>query len=68
MTKPFELKDLGDKLLAKLKSQGVPLAECVLDWSIESCALHANGIVKGIGGVLVATKPAILAEVAKAVQ
>ncbi len=67
MEKPFELKALGDKLLGKLKAQAVPLTEAVLDWTSESCALHSNAIVKVVGGVVVGSKPAILAEVAKAV-
>lgn len=68
MQKPFELKALGDKLLSKLKAQAVPATEAVLDWTSESCLLVESPIVKIIGGVIVGSKPAILAEVAKAVQ
>lgn len=68
MEKPFELKALGNKLLASLKSQAVPSTEAVLDWVSESCVLTENAIVKGIGAVLVAVKPTVLIEVAKAVK
>ncbi len=68
MEKPFDLKDLGNKLLGKLKGQAVPAADAILDWASESCALSSGAIVKGIGAVIVATKPAILAEVEKAVK
>lgn len=68
MEKPFELKALTDKLLARVKAQGVGIAEDVVDWTIESCAKHENAIVKGVGGVLVATKAAILVEVGKVVN
>jgi len=68
MEKPFDLKDLGSKLLSKLKAQAVPMAEAVLDWTSESCALSSGAIVKGIGAVIVVSKPAILAEVEKAVK
>lgn len=68
MEKPFELNSLKDKLLARVKAQAAGIAEDVLDWTIESAALHPNAIVKGVGGVLVATKAAIIAEVQKAVK
>ena len=68
MIKPFELKALTDKLLARAKAQAAGIAEDVLDWTIESAALHPNAIVKGVGGVLIATKAAIIAEVEKAVK
>lgn len=66
MTKPFELKALTDKLLASLKSVAHPAGEAILDWTSESCALHSNAIVKGIGAVVVATKPVIMQELDKA--
>lgn len=68
MEKPFELKALGNKLLASLKSIAVPATGAVLDWTIESCALVDNGIVKGVGAVVLAVKPAVLTEVTKAVS
>lgn len=68
MTKPFEFAVLKQKLVGQLKQLAKPAAEAVIDWTAESCALHANGIVKGIGGVLVAVKPTVLAEIEKAVQ
>lgn len=68
MEKPFELKALTNKLLARVKSQAVGIAEDVVDWAIESAIAHPNAIVKGVGGVLTATKAAILVEVGKAVN
>lgn len=68
MEKAFDVKDLGERLLVVAKKQAVPATGAVLDWVSESCALSNNGIVKGIGSVLVAVKQNILDEVAKAVQ
>lgn len=68
MEKAFDVKDLGNKLLAESKKVAVPATSAVMDWLSESCALSASPIVKGIGGVLVAVKPTVLAEVAKAVD
>lgn len=68
MTKPFELKALGEKLLASLKSQAVPATGAVIDWVGESCALVDNAIVKGVGAVVVAVKPQVLAEIEKAIK
>lgn len=67
MTKPFDLNDLKDKLLASLKAQAMPASKAVLDWTAESCVLSSNAIVKGVGAVLVAVEPTILNEIAKAV-
>lgn len=67
MDKAFSLSDLGKRLLAKAKLIAVPATEAVLDWTAESCSMVESPIVKGIGGVLVAVKPTVLAEVAKAV-
>lgn len=67
MEKPFELKALGAALLGELKKVAVPATGAVVDWAAQSCALTDNAIVKGIGGVLVGVKPAILAEVEKAI-
>lgn len=67
LSKPFELAPLGKALLAGLKSQAVPATQSVLDWAGSSCALVDNAIVKGVGAVLVAVAPTIVAEVAKAV-
>lgn len=68
MEKPFDLKDLGAKEVAALKAVAVPATGVLLDWVAESCALMQSPIVKGIGGVLVAIKPTVLEEVAKAVK
>lgn len=68
MDKAFSLKDLGNRLLSKAKAVAVPATEAVLDWTAESCSMVDSAIVKGIGGVLVAVKPTVLAEVAKAVS
>lgn len=68
MEKAFDLNDLGKRLLVSLKAQAKPAAEAVLDWTAESCALSPNNLVKGVGGVLVAVKPAVLAEIEKAVK
>lgn len=68
MEKPFELKVLGDKLLAEAKKVAVPATGAVIDWVGESCALVQNPLVKIVGGVLVGSKPSILAEVEKAVK
>lgn len=67
MTKPFELKALGQKFVAELKKVAVPATSATLDWVSESCLMVNSPIVKGIGGVIVAVKPQILAEVEKAV-
>lgn len=67
MDKAFSLSDLGKRLAAKAKSVAVPATEAVLDWTAESCSMIESPIVKGIGAVLVAVKPAVLAEVAKVV-
>ena len=67
MEKAFDLKDLGNRLLAGLKVQAVPATDATLSWVAESCALVESAIVKGVGAVVVAVKPSILAEVAKAV-
>lgn len=67
MVKAFDLSDLGQKLLTQAKGVAVPATSAVLDWVAESCALTDSAIVKGIGGVLVAVKPAVIAEVTKAV-
>jgi hypothetical protein len=68
MDKPFDLGDLGKKLAAQLKAQAKPAAEAVIDWTAESCALVDNSLVKIVGGVLIGSKPAILAEIEKAVK
>jgi hypothetical protein len=68
MEKPFDLADLGKRLVGGLKAQAVPAADAVLSWTAESCALVDNAIVKGIGAVLVGVKPVVLEEVAKAVK
>ncbi len=68
MEKPFELKALKDKLLAEAKHVAVPATGAVLDWISESCLLVSSPIVKGIGGVVMAVKPTVLAEVEKAVK
>lgn len=67
MDKPFDLKDLGARLVSKAKVIAAPASEAVLDWTAESCSMFSSAIVKGIGGVLVAVKPAVLAEITKAV-
>lgn len=67
MEKAFEIKDLGNRLLKSLKAVAVPATNDVLDWTAESCAMSSSAIVKGVGGVLVAVKPTIVGEVAKAV-
>lgn len=68
MTKPWELAALKDKLLAKVKPVIVPIADATLEWVGESCALSEGAIVKGVGAVVVAVKPAVLAEIEKAVK
>lgn len=67
LSKPFDLAPLGKSLLVGLKSQAVPATQSILDWAGSSCALVDNAIVKGIGAVLIAVSPTIVAEVAKAV-
>lgn len=68
MNKPFELKALGNKLLGSLKAQAVPAAGAILDWTSESCAMVNNGAIKILGGIIAGSKPAVLAEVDKAVK
>lgn len=69
MTKPFEFKALVDKLKEKGIDQAEEvaklLADCVIDWTVESCALHENAIVKVLGAVATAAKPAIMVELDK---
>lgn len=68
MEKAFDVKNLGNRLLACLKGVAVPAAGAVIDWTAESCALVNSPIVKGVGGILVGVKPTVLAEVEKAIK
>lgn len=69
MEKPFDLKDLGERL----KKQGLPVAEDAIekvageffDWAGESCALHENAIVKAVGMGVIAVKPFAMAQIDK---
>lgn len=70
MQKPFDLKDLEMRLKAKGLDAVEGLAEIVatevMDWSAESCAIHPNLMVKGIGVPAVAIlKPLALGLVDK---
>ena len=66
--KAFDLKELGNDLLGCLKAVAVPATDKPLSWVAKGCLLSANSIVKVLGGVVVAAKPAALAEVEKAVK
>ena len=70
MTKPFETKDLMDKL----KAEGLPVTEVLAEklagivfaWTEESLAIHPNALVKGIGLPAVAIlKPLALGAIDK---
>jgi hypothetical protein len=66
--KAFDLKELGNSLLGCLKAVAVPAAGVAIDWTAKGCLASNGAIVKGVGGVLVAIKPTVLAEVEKAVK
>lgn len=66
--KAFDLQELGKNLLGCAKSAAVPATGVVLDWASKGCLASSSNIVKGIGGVIVAVKPQILAEVEKAIK
>lgn len=66
MEKAFDVKDLGNRIVGRLKKQGVGIADDLLSWTGESCMLVQSPIVKGIGGIVVGIKPVVIAEVAKA--
>lgn len=68
MDKAFDLNALGKKLLGSLKPVAHSAGEAVIDWAAESCAMSENGIVKGVGAVLIAVKAPVLAEIDKAIQ
>ncbi len=68
MEKPFDLGDLGKRLLVRLKGQAKGVAEDVIDWTAESCLKVENKIVKIVGGVFVGSKATILEEIDKAVK
>lgn len=70
MTKPFDFKDLVEKL----KEQGLPMAEeaaeklagVVFAWTEESLVIHPNMLVKGIGLPAVAIlKPLAMGQIDK---
>jgi hypothetical protein len=60
-------------LLEKLKAQGIPMAEdlveklalVVLEWTEESVMVHPNPYVKFVAPVLATIKPMIMAEIDK---
>lgn len=53
MDKPFDFKNLEERLKAKGLTAVEGLAEIVanetFDWATESCAIHPNALVKAIG-------------------
>lgn len=51
-----------NELLKELAKANAPV---LIDWTSKGCMASENAIVKVAGAVLVASKPAILAEVAK---
>lgn len=69
MNKPFDVSDLMEKLKSKGVAQAEAVsklgAECLIDWVVESCALHENAIVKIGGPILLAAKPAVMKELDK---
>jgi len=69
MTKPFETKALVEKLKAKGLDVAEELAEVlateVLDWTIESCAMHENTFVKMGAPIIMAVKPIVLSQIDK---
>lgn len=68
MEKPFDLKDLGNRALSRLKGQAVGLADDVLSWTGESCLLSENNFVKIVGGMVVGAKAGALAELKKQLE
>lgn len=59
MEKPFDLKNLEERLKAKGLTAVEGLAEIVQSevfaWAGESCAMHENVLVKTLGGAAVMT-------------
>lgn len=68
MEKPFELKDLGNRVVKRLKGQAVGVADDVLSWVGESCLAHNNNFVKIVGGMVIGAKAGALAELKKTVE
>ena len=68
MNKPFELKDLGARLVNRLKSQAVGVADDVLSWTGESCLAMENNFVKIVGGMVVGAKAGALLELKKQIE
>lgn len=56
--KPFDTKEL----LRALAKANAPV---LIDWTANGCVAHENTFLKVAGAVLVASKPAIMAEIAK---
>lgn len=70
MEKAFDLKDLRERLKSKGLEVAEDLAEVLvsetMDWASDSCAIHPNALVKGIGIPAVAIlKPLALGAVDK---
>lgn len=68
MEKAFDLKNLGNRVVSRLKKQAVGIADDVLSWTGESCLMSQNAIVKTVGGIVVGVKPVVLQEIEKAVN
>lgn len=62
--KAFDLTDLKNRLVLKLKDSLKPVAKVaageIIDWTSEGCMKHENGFIKGLGGVIIAVKQPIL--------
>lgn len=70
MEKPFDFKNLEERLKAKGLTAVEGLAEIIvgetMDWAGESCAVHPNALVKAIGVPAVAMlKPIAMGAVDK---
>ena len=69
MVKPFDIADL----VARFKAHGLDIAEDLakvvasdaVDWSVESCSIHTNVMIKFGAPILMSLKPIILAEIDK---
>ncbi len=70
LEKPFDLKDLEERLKAKGLGAVEGLAEIavteIFNWAEESCLIHPNVFVKAVGGPAVAMlKPLAMGAVDK---
>lgn len=68
LVKAWDFKVLGKEVLGTVKAAAAPATGKVLEWVALSCAKSENTVVKIVGGIVVGSTPAILAEVEKAIK